>query len=43
MPYLVHGSMLYCLDSVYYNIETGFCYGKASTHIDSKKLYFFRR
>lgn len=39
-PYLVKGSCIYSLDSTYYNIETGECYGSSYHSMTSKDFLF---
>ncbi len=39
-PYLVKESCIYSIDQTYYNIETGECYCKAYTSMQSKEFLF---
>jgi hypothetical protein len=40
-PFLVKNSVIYSIDSKYYNIETGYYYGKASGQSMESKDYIF--
>lgn len=41
-PYLVKDSCIYTLDSNYYNIETGECYGRSFNKTESRQYLFIQ-